>query len=96
MSKPKNLNAFVIRAKFVETDKDEIHIELGCRRKAPKGKRDRYGAEFTLRLILDPFDVTSIAEAGSQGLRKLVENAQATVAHRLGYIERMKRIAGAA
>lgn len=96
LPKPKTLNAFVIHSHFVRVEKDEIHLDLECRKKAAKGSKNTFGDAITLHLILDPYDVTAIAEAGAQGLRKLVENAEAMVAGRQSYLERLKRIAGAA
>lgn len=94
--KPKTMNVFVSQASYVQVDGDEIHVDLRCWKRPAKGSKDRLGSPITIRLILDPYDVTGIAEAGAQGLRKLKENAEALVVGRQGWLERLKRIAGAA
>ena len=94
MKKELKYNGYVNRAVFVSAEKSEIIIELYCVRKVPKGKRYEVGnTRTTMRLILDAYDVTAIAKAGAQGLRKLVEEAQSNVRSARTWVEQLKSIA---
>ena len=97
MTKDHTFNAYGIRAEFVRTDGDEVVIDLLLRRRAPKGARVPTSETRTrMRLTLSPWLVNQIAEVGGQGLRKLVQDAEDQVRGRQGYLERLKRIVGAA